>query len=61
MNFQEELLGMTAQTKGNCTIGKTTAKRAYPGATLRYLGSVRDVTLATKTKNAPESLGAKHL
>ncbi|MGH7282149.1 MAG: hypothetical protein ACRELY_11535 [Polyangiaceae bacterium] len=45
---------MTAQTKANSTTGKTTEKRAYPGATLRHLGSVRDVTLL-KTKNAFES------
>ena len=50
---------MTAQIKGDHTTCKTTAKRAYPGATLRYLGSVRDVTLAAKTKNTFEITGAR--
>lgn len=50
---------MTAQIQGDSTMGKTTAKRAYPGATLRYLGSVRDVTLA-KTKKPGDGLSTKH-
>ena len=55
---------MTAQSKGNPTIansknGSVTGKRAYPGAILRYLGSVRDVTLA-KTKTPGDGLSTKH-
>ena len=49
---------MTAQTKGDRTAGKTTAKRPYPGATLRYLGSARDVTLA-KTQGPKETIGTR--
>lgn len=35
-------------------------RKAYPGATLRHLGSVRDVTLAGKTKNGGDGLNTKH-
>jgi hypothetical protein len=37
----------------------TLVRKVYPGASLKHLGSVRDVTL-TKTKRAPEGAGTKH-
>ena len=42
---------MTAQSKDEIAARKPIAKRPYPGATLRYLGSVRDVTLAKTHSN----------
>lgn len=52
---------MTAQTKDlevtEDAVEKP-AKRAYPGATLRHLGSVRDVTLA-KTNGPNEPFGSR--
>ena len=50
---------MNAHDKGEAAVSKSAAKRPYPGATLRYLGSVRDVTLA-KTRRAPEGAGFLH-
>jgi hypothetical protein len=34
-------------------------RKAYPGATLRHLGSVRDVTLAGKTHSPSDGLSTK--
>ncbi len=36
------------------------ARKQYPGATLRHLGSVRDVTMA-KTKAVGDGFGTKHM
>ncbi len=50
---------MTAQTKDLEVTEAATeqpAKRAYPGATLRHLGSVRDVTLG-KTSGRNDNAG----
>jgi len=50
---------MTAQIiKGETTVRKSSAKRPYPGATLRHLGSVRDVTLA-KTRSPGDGLSTR--
>lgn len=49
---------MSAQPK-DVIPRKNPEKRAYPGATLRHLGSVRDVTLAGKTHPPGDGLTGK--
>ena len=57
MNFHEEL-EMSAQVRENDVPGKASKKRPYPGAKLRYLGSVRDVTLA-KTRTPGDGVSTR--
>ncbi len=49
---------MSAQVRENDVPGKASKKRPYPGAKLRYLGSVRDVTLA-KTRTPGDGVSTR--
>jgi hypothetical protein len=54
-----------AKTDANDSLEQPTkslpTRRPYPGATLKHLGSVRDVTLIHKTTTGSDGLGHKNV